>query len=381
MAIRFLDCMGSHYMVGIQQGRLGKQAIHAAWEIFSDSQQLEMIRKAKFAPKSLYLIHCQQKAENFLKKIVKGTLPEQHERLKGISSGADIPEKTVYLLQAIEMELMPKPSMYALGSGTVIGIQPGATTTGEPILIKNFDYALPFQDMLLIRRNKPMAGCQTLDASLVFSSGAHAGINEHGLCFIHNFAYPSDSLSIKSIPLSIVLQEALETCYTVEEATRLINRHARDAGASILLADASGDMRVIETSRGSSAQRFSDKSYIVATNHYISPEMSKNQFAMDARWGDKALPRLRGEGVYTSSLSRYTRAEQLLSKGEINPDSVAEILADHNDGTSGDNTICRHGAVFSTQASIIIYPSRKTMKVLSGKPCEGQFEEFSMKKV
>jgi len=102
---------------------------------------------------------------------------------------------------------------------------------------------------------------------------------------------------------------------------------------------------------------------------------------MDARWGDKALPRLRGEAVYDSSLSRYSRAEQLLSKGEINPDSVAEILADHNEGVPGENTICRHGAVFSTQASIIIYPSRKSIRVTAGKPCEGQFEEFTMKKV
>jgi len=381
MAVRFLDCMGSHYMVGIQQGRMGKQAIHAAWEIFSDSQHLEMIRKAKFAPKALYLIHCQQKAENFLKKIVKDALPEQHERIKGIASGADIPEKIVYLLQAIEMELAPKPSMYALGSGTIMGIKPDATTTGEPVLIKNLDYTLPYQDMLFVRRNKPMAGCQTLDVSLAFSSGAHAGINEHGLCFLHTFAYPSDSLSIKSIPLSIVLQEALETCYTVEEAARLINRHNRDAGASILLADASGDMRVLETSRSSSAQRLAESNYIIATNHYISPEMATNQFPVNARWGDKALPRLRGEAVYDSSLSRYSRAEQLLSKGAINPDSIEEILADHNGEVPGENAICRHGAVFSTQASIIIYPNRQSIRVAAGKPCEGQFEEFTMKKV
>ncbi|WP_418791291.1 C45 family autoproteolytic acyltransferase/hydolase [Phosphitispora sp. TUW77] len=381
MVVRFLDCIGSHYMVGIQQGRMGKQAIHAAWEIFSDSQHLEMIRKAKFAPKALYLVHCQQKADNFLKKIVKDTLPEQHERIKGMASGADMPEKMIYVLQAIEMELIPKPSMYALGSGTLMGIKPNATTTGEPVLIKNFDYTLPYQDMLLVRRNKPLAGCQTLDISLAFSSGAHAGINEHGLCFLHTFAYPSDSLGFKNIPISIVLQEALETCYTAEEAARLINKHARDAGANILLADASGDMRVLETSRSSSAQRFAENNYIIAANHYISPEMTKHQFPIDSKWGDKALPRLKEEGVYESSISRYARADQLLSKGEINPDSVEQILADHNEGVPGDNTICRHGAVFSTQASIILYPTRKSIRVSSGKPCEGRFEEFTMKKL
>ncbi|PKM81484.1 MAG: hypothetical protein CVU89_09545 [Firmicutes bacterium HGW-Firmicutes-14] len=378
---RFLDCMGSHYMVGIQQGRLGKQAVHAAWEIFSDSQQLEMIRKAKFAPKALYLIHCQQKAENFLKKLVKDALPEQHERVKGIASGADIAEKIVYLLQALEMELMPKASMYALGSGTLIGIQAGATTTGEPVLLKNFDYTLPFQDMLLVRRNKPMAGCQTLDVTLAFSSGAHAGINEHGLAIMHTFAYPTDNISIKTIPISFILQEALETCYNVEEAARLIDRFPRDAGASILLADASGDMRVIETSRSSSAQRMPNNNYIIATNHYVAPEMGKNQIPLDTRWGNKALPRLRGESIYQSSQARYSRAEQLLSQGEIDPDAADQILADHHGGNSGDDTICRHGPVFSTMSSIIIYPKRKTIKVLSGKPCEGQFEEFGIKKV
>lgn len=379
MSIRFLDCMGSHYMVGIQQGRLAKQAIHAAWEIFSDSQQLDMIRKAKLAPKSLYLVHCQQKADNFLKKIVKDTLPEQHERLKGIASGADIAEKIVYLLQAMEMELMPKVNMYALGSGTIIGIPSSITSTEEPVLIKNFDYSLPFQDMLLVRRNSPIAGCQTLDVTLSFSSGAHAGINEHGLSIMHTFAYPTDSLSIKSIPLSIVIQEALETCYTTEEAVRLINKYSRDAGANILIADASGDMRILETSRTSSAQRIASGT-IVATNHYITPEMSQKQFPLESKWGDKALPRLSGESVYNSSLMRYSRAEQLLAKDTIDPDSVGEILADHNNATPNDDSICRHGAVFSTIASIIMYPKRKSIKVLIGKPCENKFEEFNMKK-
>ncbi len=380
MPVRFLDCIGSHYMVGIQQGRLAKQAIHAAWEIFADSQQLDMIRKAKLAPKPLYLLHCQQKAENFLKKIVKDNLPEQHERIKGIASGAGIADKIVYLLQAMEMELMPKPGMYALGSGTAIALNADATTSGEPVLINNFDYTLPFQDMILVRRNKPMAGCQTLDVTLAFSSGTFAGLNEHGLAIVHTFAYPTDSLSIKSVPISIILQEALETCYTAEEAARLIERCPRDAGANIIIADATGDMRVIETSRSSSAQRLPDKDWLVATNHYITREMSKLQIPLVTRWGEKALPRLRGESIYKSSLARYERAEQLLSAGRFDPDMIETILADHGGGSPSDDTICRHGTVFTTMASVIIYPKRKTIRVSVGKPCETKFEEFTMKK-
>ncbi len=378
MPARFLDCAGSHYMVGIEQGRLAKQAIHAAWEIFSDSQHLEMNRKARFAPKALYLIHCQQKAENFLKKMVKNALPEQHERIRGIAAGADIAEKIIYLLHGMEMELMPKASSYALGSGIVIGVKAEATTTGEPVLIKNFDYSLPFREMFLVRRTNPVAGCQTLDLALAFSCGTHAGINEHGLCVIYTFTYPTDSISIKTVPLSCILQEVLETCYTTEEAVRLIGRHARDSGANILIMDASGDLRILETSRNDLAQRTAEKNYIVAANHYISPEMAKKQIPLNSRWEDRALPRLRGKSIYRSSLERYARAECLLSKGKIDPESVDKILADHGEGQAGDDTICRHGPVFSTMASVIIYPKRKTIRVVTGKPCEGRFEEFGM---
>lgn len=379
MAVRFLDCMGSHYMTGLQQGRLSKQAILSTWEIFSDSPHLDMIRKAKLAPKSLYLLHCQQKAETFLKKAVKDSLPEQHERIKGFALGADIPEKTAYLLQAVEMELMPKPNMFALGSGIVVGIMPGASLTGEPVLIKNFDYTLPVQDMLLVRRNKPLAGCQTLDVSMAYTTGAHAGLNEHGLAIMHNFAYATDSLSIKSIPINLILQEALETCYTAEEAVRLIKRHTRDSGATILLSDASGDMRVMETSRTKWSQRPPDGNYIIAANHFLTPEMAKYQIPLDSRWGSKSLPRLRGESIYNSSLSRYKRVEQWLNHGPINPDTIGRLLADHSDTGPRDDSICRHGPVFSTMASVIIYPSRKMIRVASGKPCDSRFQEFSMK--
>ncbi len=378
MPLRLVDCAGSHYAVGMEQGRLAKQAIHAAWEVFSNSQHLEMNRKARFALKGLYLIHCQQKAENFLKKMVKNALPEQHERIRGIAAGAELADKIIYLLHGMEMELMPKASSYALGSGIVIGIKPEGTTTGEPVLMKNFDYSLPFREMFLVRRTNPVAGCQTLDLALAFSCGTYAGINEHGLSVMYTFAYPTDSISIRTVPLSCVLQEVLETCYTTEEAVKLIGSYARDSGANILILDSSGDMRVVETSRTSLTQRTTENSFILATNHYISPEMTGKQVPLGSRWEDKALPRLRGKSIYKSSLERYSRAEKLLSRSKIDPDCVEEILLDHGDGRAGDDTICRHGPVFSTMASVIIYPLRRTIRIALGKPCEGKFEEFTM---
>ncbi len=380
MGVRFLDCVGSHYMVGIQQGRLIKPAITSAWEIFQDSQQLDMIRKSKLAPKALYLIHCQQKADTILKKILKDTLPEQSERVKGLAEGADMSDKIVYLLQALEMELMPKANMYVLGSGTLIGLKPEATTTGEPVLLKNLDYSLPFEDMLMVRRCKPLAGCQTLDITTAFLSGSHGGLNEHGLAILHTNAYPTDNIGLKSIPITFLIQEALETCHTTEEAARLMGRYSLDSGANLLIYDASGDMRVLETSRQKNSSRFPEGNSIVASNHYVSPEMQQCMIPLNTSFSNKALPRLQGTPIYESSQTRYARAQQLVSQGPIDPENATDLLADHNGGPS-DNSICRHGQVISTTASIAIFPQRRMIKVLTGKPCEKEYQEFTLRKI
>lgn len=381
MAVRFLDCVGSHYMVGIQQGRLVKPSISAAWDIFQNCQQLDMIRKSKLAPKSLYLIHCQQKAENILKKFLKDILPEHAERLKGIAEGADIPEKILYLLQALEMELMPKPNMYVLGSGTLIGLKSEHTSSGEPILLKNLDYSLPFEDMLLVRRCKPLAGCQTIDVTSSFLSGSHGGLNEHGLAILHTNAYPTDSISLKSIPITFLIQEALETCHTTEEACKLISKYALDSGANLIMCDATGDLRVLETSRQKTSVRLPDREFIVATNHYLNPDISKYMIPIETTFSGKALPRLQGTPIYQSSQARYNQAFALLSRGPVDADNIMEILADHNGDHPSDDSICRHGPVISTIASIAIYPKRRLVKVLSGKPCEKDFEDFALRRI
>ncbi|KNZ69173.1 peptidase C45 acyl-coenzyme A:6-aminopenicillanic acid acyl-transferase [Thermincola ferriacetica] len=380
MAVRFLDCVGSHYMIGIQQGRIAKPAIQSAWEAFQNSQQLDMIRKSKLAPKALYIIHCQQKAENILKKIMKDMLPEQAERIKGLAEGADVPDKIIYLLQALEMELMPKVNMYVLGSGTLVGLKPEHTDIDEPVLLKNLDYSLPFEDMLLVRRCKPLAGCQTIEVTSAFLSGSHGGLNEHGLAILHTNAYPTDSISLKSIPITLLIQEALETCHSTEEAIRLISKYSLDSGANLLICDASGDMRVLETSRQHTASRFPEKGYIVATNHYLTPEMAQYMIPLDAVFTNKSLPRLQGVPVYESSKARYNRAVELLNKGPIDTSNLTEILANHS-GAPSDNSICRHGPVLSTMASVAIFPKRGMVKVLVGKPCEKEFEQFTLRKI
>lgn len=381
MAIRVVDCIGSHYLMGVQQGRLLKPHILKFWETFQNSPQLDLIRKSKLAPKALYLLHCQQKADTFLKKVIKDSVSEQAERLQGIATGADMPEKIIYLLQALEMEFLAKQDSYALGSGFIAAIPPELTATEELILIQNIDYSLPIDEHFFIRRCNPLAGFQSIEVAQSYMAGCFSGINEHGLVILHNNAYPNDNLSVKSIPIQLLIQEALETCQTTDEAIEVITKRHRDSGANILIADPHGKVCILETSRTKWAVRYGNNTPILATNHYHTSEMRDNQFPLDAKWGNKALEGLRNEEVYKSSLERYKRAEEILtSNNPITYGVITDLLADHGiSNQPNDNTLCRHGNVFQTKASVIYYPERRSIEILIGNTCNGEYEEFSIK--
>jgi hypothetical protein len=72
------------------------------------------------------------------------------------------------------------------------------------------------------------------------------------------------------------------------------------------------------------------------------------------------------------------RAQELLKgKEKVDESKITLILRDHGQENEPSMlTLCRHADAVSTLRSVVFYPSRKTVKVLYGKPCQNQYEEL-----
>ena len=93
-----------------------------------------------------------------------------------------------------------------------------------------------------------------------------------------------------------------------------------------------------------------------------------------------AMVVVRGERfrLHESSEHRLARAQELLQgASEVNEDIMVRILRDHGkENRPSELTICRHHQVSSTLRSVLFYPSRRTIKVLYGNPCQNEYTEL-----
>lgn len=376
MAVRFIECNGSEYPMGVLQGRLLKDSITKAWEIMQDSPELEHVRP-KLAPKALHLIHCQKKAVTFLKNYMAKFINHQTERVLGLTAGANLTQETLFFLQAYEMELQAKLDSFALNSGTVVGIFSEKSTTEEPIIAKNLDMSIDLNEHLLIRKSKPRDGYFSIELTHSFMAGTYSGMNQHGLTIVQNPCYCTDMLSLKTVPLAILIQEALQTCRTTDEAiTAITANHHRDIGGSLLITDAQQNSKVLEVSRTKHSIAPVNQPVTVLGNQYTSSDMQELQFAADSVWSSKAMSGFAGTPLYESSRKRREHLSSLIEQSKLlfDVDNVKALLADHNDQNANDQDgVCRHGSPFSTQATVIFLPMSRTVHVSSGHPCTGDY--------
>src|SRR5690606_8453450 len=173
-------------------------------------------------------------------------------------------------------------------------------------------------------------------------------------------------------------------CRTVDQALDLVRARPRAGGALLMLADAGGEIASVEVAPDLLTVRRG--AHLTHANHACTAEMAGRDVPADAvfpRWVRPA--ELRGRRVQESSERRHGRAEALLAAcGAASAADLARILADHGEAEGGgpsagdDHTICRHGPYYSTTCAVILLPRQRTMRLLAGPPCEGQFADLSL---
>jgi predicted choloylglycine hydrolase len=307
--------------------------------------------------------------------------PEHLARMVGIAEGGARPLHLLFVAPLVELTL--NRSVYTLpppGACTAVAVTRGRSATGEAIIAKNFDYPPASNACHLTRLSRPRAGTRvgSLEVTKAPLSGCHDGVNEHGLAITYNYGHFRGPARAR-ISITVLVQELLETCRSVDEALAALRDRPRSGGALLMLADAHGDIASVELAPDFFSVRRGDA--LVHANHALTDEMAERDVPRDAlipRW--VWLPPLRGQRLHESSERRQDRAESLLAAlGSASADDLAAMLSDHGDGARGnDNTLCRHGPYYSTTCSMVIMPRQRAMRVLVGSPCAGGFTDLSL---
>lgn len=372
--VKAFEFTGDHYEMGYQQGLQLREAISLFASRFPD---FEVVRASRppMVPARAYVYYLANRAVKEFMPDVANHYPDQRKRLEGISKGSQLEESLFLMMMSAEVLLTQVN--YRMGACTAAGIAPGRFAQEEPVVIKNFDYPAEFQPFYLTRHSQPLEGYHSMEVSIACMVGSHDGINDQGLVVSYNYGFGTD-LPKSMVPVSLVVQEILERCATVEEAVAYATESKRAGGALLLFADASGEMASVELSPNFSGVREPEDGLLINANHFMSNEMTPYGIPSNAYYTPRSPRSLRGLRVHESSELRYLRLEQLLDMEEpLTLKDLVAVFSDHGEGGRGnDNSICRHGDYFTTTCSVIMFPVSRRMLVTYGNPCDSIFTDF-----
>jgi len=246
----------------------------------------------------------------------------------------------------------------------------GSTSSGEPILVKNRDYHLEHLPLQVVVRAEPGDGHRYLCVGSAGSPGVFgSGINEKGLCVADTRVRCLDNGP--GLPAYSLMMQILEQYESVRSALEYLRRAKRMGGSNLILSDAQGDLAVFEVGHRRYGVIEADDHLVVNTNHFVSPDLK-------ARFVDTNPPETKG-----NSLHRYKKLEGVLrgSYGEVGVELTKRLMASHGDPLT---SICRHKEVFmgkktGTISTAIYLPAERKLLFRNGRPCEGEYEAFTLR--
>jgi hypothetical protein len=155
------------------------------------------------------------------------------ERAEGIARGARVTKAEVAALLADD---------HHGGGETLLGVKPEAAGAGVLIALSTEREA-----PLFLRQSQPENGYRSLEIGVPWRVPALAGVNEHGLAAAaRGMASSSASLARCAAPAALLVQDCLQRFDGVEKAVEWCERRPAGGSASILLADAGGDLARVD---------------------------------------------------------------------------------------------------------------------------------------
>jgi predicted choloylglycine hydrolase len=249
----------------------------------------------------------------------------------------------------------------------------GNATNGSVIAGTNFDYYhLPSNSYSIILVLYPKEGHSCIIPSGAGRTGSNFAFNSEGLVYIiaaGSQKGPGDNGP--GITGFLELPYVAMTCEFVADAEGFLVNSTRMFGLNHLLIDAGGNATVIEATRARYSLRSpgdnNESDYLIATNHYLHPNMKPSQPIWDP------------QQYYPSSYYRYITAEKMIvdQRDEFNYSTAVQMfsLTDwwdgkqwHYDDPKSTNTINRFRPDVATCYSAIAMPIEHIASICTGNP-------------
>ena len=323
----------------------------------------------------------QRRARSALEPSLAANYPLMQERLLGIAEGAETSVDFLYLFHALESASTGAYAVQpSLAACTAVAVNGSRTSTNRNLVAHNFDLVPATAPLLSLRRNSGGGPLRSCGLTLAPMAGIIDGINECGLAVTYNYAPTNDSDGSEP-PISLAIDDALAHCSTITQAIQRITNHPRGGGALLMLADASGDVAALELSAHHHHCRWTSGDGIVShSNAYRSRSMRQFEMPRTAVYTDGAPQALRGTPIFQSAQLRDQRLNNLLSdNAPLDSSDLERIMSDHgSDDQPSANTVCMHGAHWSTLASVQLNPVERTLSVAYGSACSANFTSFEV---
>ena len=261
---------------------------------------------------------------------------------------------------------------------TLCGATGSVTADGKAVIASSTDD--PFTTRTRVVVEAPAGGYKFVAAENVpvthsaFVSWERAhmrGVNERGLAFTMSWVQPlpdgePDCTTAEGINFERFGWMLLGEAASVAEGIELLEGNQRAIHGNFLLADAAGEMALVEVgTRSLNVETRITDGWLARTNHWVSPEMRDKGHS-----GDQT----------SSTMVRLRRIEELGTArlGQIDIAYLAECYADHATLAETGWAICGHGhegpqqgVRLGTVSAEIMAPAERTMHYCYGWPCGG----------
>jgi len=139
------------------------------------------------------------------------------DRLAGIAEGARVGRGAICLCNALEPLLSSVGGCITCGHAcSAVAIRGDRSATGEPVIVRNFDYLLLAQPYYIVRETRPARGFRSLEFTLAPLAGAVDGLNEAGLGIVYDYAFALDQPAAPAPSISMAISGALARAHAGE---------------------------------------------------------------------------------------------------------------------------------------------------------------------
>jgi hypothetical protein len=350
-AIREVTYRGSHFERGLQRGLRLKDTL-----IVPDMRALP----------PAFVEGCRAAAARFHPPVIE----EFEGLLRG--GGFDREAMTAYYFARLESRL---------GGCTMFAVQPAFRKGGRgPIVGRNYDWAAEDLRWCRLERYFPADGLRRIGYTHHWAACPDV-LNEGGL-YLAIAALPPEPVLAPGVQWSILVDMVSECCTSVAEATAACARVVHLRPMSYLLADASGDVAVVEATPRRVTVRSPENGFVVATNRPGGGQAlaAPGDRPAGERLAEPIGPRRgeRSKDALRRATRRLRRAVELLT-GELpglSEEAVRRILADHEAPVCTGEHEHPDGAPWATIWSGICAPAEGLFKIAPGLPCRHPYHTF-----